>query len=180
MSPREIVLPETKPETEWVRGRALQKMSPTWSHARLQAAIVIALDAWAGDRGYALPEWRFRLQPAGETIRPLVPDVAYVRVERVRGFTGLALESPLLAPDVAVEIRSPGDRQADIDDKVATYLSCGTSLVVAIDPAARAATLHDGNGSVRLSEHDTLCHSALPGFALPLRELFSKITPPCP
>jgi hypothetical protein len=24
----EIVLPETKPETEWVRGRALQKLSP--------------------------------------------------------------------------------------------------------------------------------------------------------
>ena len=25
---REIVLPETKPETEWLRGRAVQKVSP--------------------------------------------------------------------------------------------------------------------------------------------------------
>jgi hypothetical protein len=37
MSLHEIVLPETKPETEWVRGRALQKVSPTLRHDALPA-----------------------------------------------------------------------------------------------------------------------------------------------
>ncbi len=37
MSLHEIVLPETKPETEWVRGRALQKVSPRYRHARCQS-----------------------------------------------------------------------------------------------------------------------------------------------
>jgi len=47
----EIVLPETKPETEWVSGRALQKVSPTRTHGRLQLLLGAALDAWAAGRG---------------------------------------------------------------------------------------------------------------------------------
>jgi Uma2 family endonuclease len=35
MALHEIVLPETKPETEWVRGRPLQKVSPQRTHSRL-------------------------------------------------------------------------------------------------------------------------------------------------
>ncbi len=44
----EIVLPITKPETEWVVGRALQKMSPSLSHALLQHAAMEVLKTWAG------------------------------------------------------------------------------------------------------------------------------------
>jgi hypothetical protein len=43
MAPADIVLSITDPESEWVRGRALQKMSPTRSHALLQAALSSAL-----------------------------------------------------------------------------------------------------------------------------------------
>ena len=32
----EIVLPDTEPETEWILGRPVQKMSPFRDHARLQ------------------------------------------------------------------------------------------------------------------------------------------------
>ncbi len=36
MSIHEIVLPETKPETEWILGRAVRKVSPFRTHALLQ------------------------------------------------------------------------------------------------------------------------------------------------
>ncbi len=49
MSIHEIVLPETKPETEWVRGRARQKVSRTYSHGALQGRLFTALSAWADD-----------------------------------------------------------------------------------------------------------------------------------
>ncbi|MBV9647770.1 MAG: Uma2 family endonuclease [Candidatus Eremiobacteraeota bacterium] len=94
MSPRDITVPITKPETEWVRGRPLQKVSPTRSHAVLQALIAAALRTWAGTRGEVGTEWRFRVAPPGEVIRPLVPDVCYVAMERLRGPSGRDLEVP--------------------------------------------------------------------------------------
>jgi Uma2 family endonuclease len=59
MSTGEIVLPETKPETEWVRGRALQKVSPQRDHSRLQGILTIELTRWAAGRGEVGREWRF-------------------------------------------------------------------------------------------------------------------------
>ena len=52
----DITVPETKPATEWVRGRALQKMSPRTAHAYAQTKFVVALDAWSERSGLA-GEW---------------------------------------------------------------------------------------------------------------------------
>jgi Uma2 family endonuclease len=80
MARYEIVMPETKPETEWVRGRALQKVSPTYDHAALQTLLAMALREWADERAYGRigTEWRFRLAPPHAVVRPLVPDVAFL------------------------------------------------------------------------------------------------------
>ena len=174
----EIILPETKPETEWVRGRALQKMSPTWNHSRLQGALIFALIPWAEQRGQVGPEWRFRPAPPGEISRPLVPDVSYVRNERLRGLPPDELQSPRFAPDVAFEILSPGDRKADVEDKIAVYLAAGSMLVVLIDPRKRTVTTIDERERQTLNEGDTLRHPALPEFSLPLARLFAALRPP--
>jgi hypothetical protein len=63
MSLHEIVLPETKPETERIRSRALQKMSPHLDHGTLQAALTVALYRWAKGRGRVATERRFRVAP---------------------------------------------------------------------------------------------------------------------
>lgn len=174
----EIILPITEPETEWVRGRALQKVSPTRSHALLQAAMLIALRSWAGERGEVGTEWRFRVSPHGERTRPLVPDVSFVAVERLRGLTGGDLEVPRLSPDVAVEVLSPGDRRPDVDDKIATYLAAGSTLVIVIDRVAKTVELHDEVSTAVLRRGETVAHAALPGFALSVTALFQTIVPP--
>lgn len=171
----EIVLPETKPESEWVRGRALQKVSPQRDHSRLQGALNSALTRWAEGRGEVGPEWRFRVAPPGQIRRPLVPDVAYVSNERLRPLSYEELQVPPLAPDVAVEILSPGDRRIDIDDKVATYLLAGSSLVIVVDPGERAVELHDGSLVTRLGELDTIEHASLPGFRYSAGDLFAAL-----
>jgi Uma2 family endonuclease len=175
MALREIVLPQTKPETEWVRGRALQKVSPQRTHSRLQGALTIALTSWAAGRGEVGPEWRFRVAPPGEVRRPLVPDVAYVSNERLRPLSDKELEVPPFAPDVAVEILSPHDRRADIDDKIDVYLRAGSSLVVVIDPKRRIVEMHDRAKTIRLDETGTIEHTALPEFSYPVRELFAVL-----
>jgi Uma2 family endonuclease len=172
---REIVLPETEPETEWVRGRPLQKMSPKRDHSRLQGALISALTRWAEGRGEVGPEWRFRVAPPGEARRPLVPDVAYVSNERLRPLTYEELQLPPLAPDVAIEILSPDDRRIDIDDKIGTYLCAGSSLVIVVDPAQRIVELHDAAVAARLGEGDTIEHASLPGFRYAVADLFGAL-----
>ena len=175
MAQYEIVLPETKPETEWVRGRPLQKASPRRTHSRLQGALTTQLDRWAVGRGEVGPEWRFRVAPPDEVRRPLVPDVAYVSNERLRALSYTELQIPPLAPDVAVEILSPDDRRADVDDKIGVYLRAGSSLVIVVDPQQRTVELHDRAETVRLDETGAIEHWALPDFSYPVRELFGVL-----
>lgn len=133
----EIVLPETKPETEWVLGRPLQKVSPTRKHGLVQLAVAMRLVSWAGDRGQVVTEWRFRLTPPGEITRPLVPDVAYVANARLAALTPQERETPPIAPDIVVEVLSPDDRAADVEDKQRVYLAAGTAMVMMFDPDRR-------------------------------------------
>ncbi len=178
MSLHEIVLPETKPETEWVRGRALQKVSPTYVHARLQALLVIELTAWAdaGSRGRVGTEWRFRIAPPGRIVRPLVPDVAFL------SYAALAADAPfddvqvpLGAPTVAVEVLSLDDRRRNVEHKIAVYLSAGTQAVIVVDPRERTIAVRDCAGVHTLRAGDTLEHTSLPGFALDVAALFARL-----
>ncbi len=175
MSLHEIVLPETRPETEWVGGRPLQKVNPQRTHSRLQAAMTMRLDRWAAGRGEVGPEWRFRVAPPGEMRRPLVPDVAYVTNSRLRTLSDEELEMPPIAPDAVVEILSPGDRRSDVGEKIAVYLRSGSQLVIVVDPMRRVVELHDPLRSFELDESQTIEHDALPGFAYPVGELFGVL-----
>lgn len=170
----EIVLPITQPETEWVRGRALQKMSPQRNHARVQLAFGSALSDWARGRGEVGTEWRFRIAVPGEARRPLVPDIAFVAVERLRGLTEAELQVPTFAPTVAVEVLSPGDDPRDVAHKVDTYLRGGSDLVIVIDPATRTMRSHDEIRTWDFGAGDTLRHARLPAFELALEPFFAR------
>jgi Uma2 family endonuclease len=178
MSIHEIVLPETKPETEWILGRPVQKVSPFRIHARLQARLAVALWPWAEGRGEVGCEWRFRVAPPGEIRRPLVPDLAYVSYERLQGLEGRDLELPPFAPDVAFEVLSPGDVPRHLAHKIAVYLAAGAQLVVVVEPRDRTVHLHDARGEHVLRGDDVLAHPALPGFDLGLPALFAAADPP--
>jgi Uma2 family endonuclease len=177
MSIHEIVLPETKPETEWVRGRALQKVSPTYDHAALQIELGVAFRTWAlaGSHGRVGTEWRFRVAPPGAVVRPLVPDVAYLAYERLPADAADGdVQVPLGAPTVAVEILSPDDRRPDVEHKIATYLAAGTAAVIVVDPHRRTIAVHDAAGVRLLGSGDILRHPVMPGFELPVDELFRR------
>jgi Uma2 family endonuclease len=174
----EIILPETKPALEWIRGHAVQKVSPKRRHALLQGELAGRLINWARGRGEVGTEWRFRIAPPGEEIRPLVPDVAYLSYERMGDASDDELEAPLIPPNAAFEVRSPDDRPAHIDHKIEVYLAAGTDAVFIIDPIERTIIAHDESGRRVLQAHDTLTHPALPGFQLPLSELFDVLRRP--
>ncbi|MEO6990989.1 MAG: Uma2 family endonuclease [Candidatus Baltobacteraceae bacterium] len=178
MAIEEIVLPETHPETEWLLDAPVRKVSPKRRHGRLQLEFGTALGTWARGRGQVATEWRFRVAPPGEVRRPLVPDIAFVRNDLLRGLDVEDAEAPVFAPSVAVEILSRDDRAVYVDEKIDVLIRAGAELVIVVDPYARRVSLHDANGTGRLRGNDILTHSALPDFALSLTELFAALDLP--
>jgi Uma2 family endonuclease len=176
--PREMVVPEGKPAYEWILGRPVQKVSPRRRHALLQATFVLLFSTWAKGRGEIGTEWRFRLEPPGEDIRPLVPDVAFLSYDRMGDRSDADLEAPLLAPNAAVEVRSPDDRQAHIDHKIDVYLAAGTDVVILVDPLARTIDAVDRTGRSRFQEGDVFAHAALPGLTFAIDDAFAVLDRP--
>ncbi len=170
----EIVFPDRKPYTEWVRGRPLKKMGSVYRHGRLQSLISHAMSDWAVGRGRVSIEWRFRVNPPGEVIRPLVPDVAYLSYEAVARDDARGAQTPLGAPTVAVEVLSRGDLRADVEDKIATYLRTGSAAVVVVDPDTETIAVHERAGVSGFAAGMTLTLRAMPGFALDVGELFAR------
>jgi len=178
VSLHEIVLPVTRPETEWVRGRALQKLSGTYSHSKLKGFFLNELVRWSDDgmRGRVAPSWRFRVAPPGMIVRPLGPDVAFLSYGAVPVEAPFDdVQVPLGAPTVAVEILSSGDERADIDDKIAVYLSAGTEAAIVVDPERKTIAIHDRTAVRILLTGDTLEHASLPGFSLDVGALFARL-----
>ena len=84
---------------------------------------------------------------------------------------------PDLAPDLAVEVLSPGNTPGEMARKRQEYFAAGVRLVWLVDPEARTVEVYtDPEQSTVRHEADTLEGGAvLPGFALPLRELFAEL-----
>ncbi|MDB5072210.1 MAG: hypothetical protein JWM87_3321 [Candidatus Eremiobacteraeota bacterium] len=175
MVQREIVLPHTQPETEWLRGRAVRKVSPQRKHGVLQLWLGERLRAWARGRGEVASEWRFRVSPPGEAIRPLVPDLSFLAYDRMRDANAADWDAPLVAPNAAIEIRSPDDRRDDLDDKIVTLLKAGTHVVIVVDPHSQTVTAIDRESRRTFSLPDTFEHTALPGFRFSLAEMFADL-----
>ncbi len=124
----------------------------------------------ANDCGWAFTDGAgFVLFEERATVRS--PDAAFVRRERLPELTDHFVP---MAPDLAVEVLSPSDRIPDALSKVAMYLQAGVQLVWLVDPLERSVTVFRPDASPKtLGEVDVLDGSSvLPGFTLPLAEIF--------
>lgn len=114
------------------------------------------------------------LRILGDQIR--VPDVAFLSWRHFPGRVLPAEPVPALAPDLAVEVLSKGNTRAEMERKLDDYFIAGVRLVWFIDPASQSATVYEDRDRARqLSLSDSLTGgSVLPGFELPLQQLFDK------
>ena len=117
-------------------------------------------------------ETGFVLRRDPDTVR--APDAAFVAAERLKAEETPAgfLES---APDLVVEVVSPGDSTAAVRDKVRDWLEAGTRLVWVVCPRTRTVAVHrPGRPAEALRDDDDLQGgSVLPDFAVPVRDLFT-------
>lgn len=168
---------DTLPDEPWkyeiVSGNLLREPLPMPRHARIAARIAALLDVWArrertgvvcaGDLGFVLAR-----DP--DTVRG--PDVAFVSRDRwdasdeTRRFSG--------APDLAVEVLSPGNSAKEMRRKVADYLSAGARAVWIFDPEASAVEVHRPESPPRrLERGDVLTGGeSFPGLRIPIDDVF--------
>ena len=77
-------------------------------------------------------------------------------------------------PLLAVEIRSPSDRDVDVEAKVAEYLTAGVPQVWEVRPGLRAVIVHRPDADPRMVSGDQPLDGdpELPGFEIPTSALF--------
>ena len=174
----DVTVPETKPATEYYFGRYIQKVSPRFRHGQAQARICAALLAWAdaSGRGGVSAEWEHHLAPPGEGMNVFVPDVAFMSYDRMPSGTPDSVEVSYVASDAVFEILSPDNTRREIAEKRRVFLACGTSVFAVADPRRRSLAVYDRDGSRELDETATFTHASLPGFALPVAEIFREPT----
>jgi Uma2 family endonuclease len=105
-----------------------------------------------------------------------VPDVCFISWDKFPDRRLPDQPVPRLAPDLAVEVLSPGNTEAEMWRKLHDYFAAGVRLVWYVDPRARSARAYTAvEQCVVLGEQDSLSGGeVLPGFELPLKELFAK------
>jgi len=105
------------------------------------------------------------------------PDVAYTSWDRVPGRRLPADPVAGFAPDQAVEVLSRGNTAAEMVRKRREYFQAGVRLVWLVDPASRTVTVFDGAELGRVFDAAGVLDGGdlLPGFQLPLAELFDEL-----
>ena len=142
-------------------------------HGRVVADLARLIGTHVHDNGLGVvygAETGFTIAREPDTVR--APDVAFVRRDRVPDPEPVGFLT--LAPDLAVEVLSPGDRPGETLAKVGDWLEAGTRLVWVLDPERRLARVYraDGTESI-LSVADELAgEDVLPGFAVSLASVF--------
>ncbi len=130
------------------------------------------------DVGRSRVEMLFRIPQPDDPGRNRQPDAVYVSYDRWPKNRRLPIKGAALdvVPDVAVEVVSPGDQADDLLDKVREYLRGGVRLVWVVYPTPREvhAYLPDGQVRVFLPTHALTADDILPGFSVPVAELFPE------
>ncbi|MBC7843348.1 MAG: Uma2 family endonuclease [Gemmatimonadaceae bacterium] len=160
--------------TEVVRGRMLVREPPSLFHGVASARLLylLAHHVYARTLGVVCAQdTGFHLFTDPDTVR--APDVAFIRAERAAVIppTGYGRT----APDLAVEILSPGDRRGDVLAKVEDWLKAGVSLLWVIEPKRVTAKVYRGDGSIALvsSTGDLDGEDVVPGFRCALADVFT-------
>ncbi len=119
------------------------------------------------------PDGTLRISP--RQVR--IPDVCFISWDRFPG--GKLPATPLLAvaPDLAVEVLSEGNTEAEMRRKLRDYFAAGVRLVWCVDVCTRTTNVYTAlERCTVLGADDVLTGGdVLPGFELPLRELFAEI-----
>jgi Uma2 family endonuclease len=148
-----LVLPDTKPASEFIDGAIVQKPMPQPEHSRIQYKLCAAINqaAEAAKIACAFPELRCVCGDDG-----IVPDVAVFRWERMLFEPDGRLARRFdIYPDWSIEILSPEQRRAKVLPKIINCCQQGTELGWLIDPSEAAIWVVFPDRQIEIFTDDT-------------------------
>ena len=169
-----LQMPEDGVRRELVEGE-VREMAPAGNiHGRIAVRVAAPLFRYVEENDLGVvfaAETGFKIGSNPDTVR--APDAAFVRRERVEEVGEVEGYWPG-APDLAVEVVSPNDSYAEVEEKAAAWLLAGTRAVVVVEPRTRTVTVRFSRTEIRvLTEGDVLdVGGVVPGWKLPVAEIF--------
>jgi Uma2 family endonuclease len=158
---------------ELVNGRIVRLSPAKPSHGLLESRLGIPLGSWADRSGLGLVlfgEVGLWARRDPDTVRGA--DIVFISHDRYarrdpEGFLDIA-------PELVVEILSPGDRRGEVMEKLEDYFVMGVDVVWIVDPGHRyVLAYHSLREIERFEEGDLLTdEEILPGFSLAVADLF--------
>jgi len=173
-----VALPDDQLRHELIDGEHFVSPSPATAHQEISKRLFLALNTFVerhrlGEVLYA----PFDIKLSAYTV--LVPDLVYFTAAR---FADVVNEKhAVAAPDLVVEILSPGTRHRDLGRKRAVYDRDGAREYWVVDPDARSITVlrrprpDAGLTNITvlaLASDDVIESPLFPGLKLRLRDVF--------
>ena len=105
------------------------------------------------------------------------PDVVYISWGRIPGGRYPTETNGNFAPDLAVEVLSPSNSKAEMARKRCECFAAGVRLVWEVDPRARTLAVYTSDETPITLGASAIVEGGevLPGFAMPLADLFAEL-----
>ncbi|MBX3068904.1 MAG: Uma2 family endonuclease [Thermomicrobiales bacterium] len=162
---------EEAEHVELIEGELAPMTPPGGEHGEIQANLIGIIREFVSTReaGKVFGDTGYVLQRNPDTV--LGPDVSFVLSDRLpenrRGYLSVA-------PDLAVEIVSPGNAPGEIERKLAIYLQAGVRCVWIVYPRERQITVYEPDNAPRVYGDSAMVSGApvLPDLTFPAAALF--------
>jgi Uma2 family endonuclease len=172
-----VLFPDDGKRHELIDGEHYVTPSPNMRHQQISMNVTLMIGGWLE----AHPQGRLFYAPLDvvfSNFDVVEPDILYVSNERAHVLTKPNVQG---APDLVIEIGSPGTRQRDETIKRRLYERSDVLEYWIVDPDIEVARVYRRNGdrfarAVELSREasEVLTTSLLPGLELPLARIFRE------
>lgn len=174
-----LLFPDDGKRHELIDGVHYVTPSPNLGHQELVGRLYLAIGNFRATRPHLGRVFLSPLDVVMSNYDVVEPDLLFVAGDQQSILTEANVQGP---PALVVEILSPGTRRRDEGIKRRLFDEKGVREYWLVDPRAQRLTIYrraaDGSfptvAAIDASSDETVTTELLPGFALPVRDLFAE------
>ena len=143
-----LAFPETKPASEYIDGKIVQKPMPQGKHSLLQLELISFINSILRKASIAIAFPELRCTFGG---RSIVPDVVVLKNENIPKDDDSEVSNLVrTAPDLVIEILSPDQSTTKVIRNILHCLDNGTEVGWLIDPAEKMILVYRPDRQVQV------------------------------